>query len=235
MRLIVTRPEPDASATAALLRARGHAVDVAPLLRVETLPTADLGAGPWGGIVITSANAVRAITEHPRMGELLAHPLFAVGRRSAEAARGAGFAQVASADGDAGDLARLVAAGADRSRPLLYLAGEDRAADLESALAAEGVALATVVVYRAVAELGLPHAVRAALAGDEIDGVLHYSRRSADVFVAAALAALIDLNSLKTRHYCLSAEVAAALRQAGVAAVATAAQPDQAALLALIG
>src|SRR5215813_10078116 len=101
MRLIVTRPEPDASATAALLRARGHVVDVAPLLRVETEATADLGRGPWGGIVITSTNAVRAIAGHARktelLAELLARPLFAVGRRSAEAARAAGFADVISA------------------------------------------------------------------------------------------------------------------------------------------
>jgi uroporphyrinogen-III synthase len=233
MRLIVTRPEPDASATAALLRARGHVVDIVPLLRVETI-AADLGAGPWGGIVITSANAARAVAVHPRMDELIARPAFAVGRRSAEAARAAGFADVASADGDAGDLVRLVAARADRGRPLLYLAGEDRAADLESQLAAHGVALATVVVYRAVTVPGLPAAVGAALAAGAIDGVLHYSRRSADAFVAAAAATAVDIKILKTIHYCLSAEVAAALRQTGAAAVATAARPDQAALLALL-
>ena len=121
MRLVVTRPEPDASRTAALLRARGHTVDVAPLLRLELIAEADLGAGPWGGIVITSANALRAIAAHPRKAELLALPLFAVGRRSADAAQAAGFAEVLSADGDATDLARLVAARADRGRPLLYL------------------------------------------------------------------------------------------------------------------
>ena len=234
MRLIVTRPEPDASATAELLRARGHAVDVVPLLRVETVVGADLGAGPWGGIVITSANATRAIAAHPRMRELVGRPVFAVGRRSAEAARAVGFAHVASADGDARDLVRLVAARADRNVPLLYLAGEDRAADLESELAAHGVALATVVVYRALAEPSLPPAIRAALAAGAIDGVLHYSRRSADTFVACAAAARIDLKSLKTKHYCASAEVAGAFRQAGVDAVATAVHPDQAALFALI-
>src|SRR5262249_30921360 len=175
--------------------------------------------------VITSTNAVRAIAGHARktelLAELLARPLFAVGRRSAEAARAAGFADVISADGDAADLAALVAARADRKLPLLYLAGETRAADPEPAPAAHGIALATVVVYRAVAEPGLPHPISAALAADDVDGVLHYSRRSADVFVAAALAARIDIKSLKTIHYCLSAEVAMALRQAGCEAVAT--------------
>jgi uroporphyrinogen-III synthase len=234
MRLIVTRPEPDASVTAALLRGRGHTVDVVPLLRVEMVAGAELGAGPWSGIVITSANAARAIVAHPRMRELVGRPVFAVGRRSAEAARAVGFAHVASADGDVRDLVRLVAARADRNVPLLYLAGEDRAADLESLLAAHGVALATVVVYRAVAEPSLPPTIRAALAAGAIDGVLHYSRRTADAFVACSSAARIDLKSLKTKHYCASTEVAGAFRQAGVETVSVAAQPDQAALFALI-
>ena len=57
--------------------------------------------------------------------------MLAVGRSSAEAARAAGFADVASADGDAVDLARLAARRFAGSRlPLLYLAGEDRSGEL---------------------------------------------------------------------------------------------------------
>jgi uroporphyrinogen-III synthase len=240
MRLLVTRPEPDASRTAAVLRARGHDVMLAPLLGIEPAPDADLGPGPWGGVLITSANAVRPIAAHPRRREVLGLPLFAVGRRSAEAARAAGFAEVMSADGDAADLARLVAA-RDRSPqaaghvrlPLLYLAGEDRAGDLEGALAAQGIAARMVVVYRAVIATALPGDVKDALAAGNIDGVLHYSRRSADAFVALALAALIDIKKLTTKHYCVSAQVAVPLRDAGAATLA-AATPDEAALFALI-
>jgi uroporphyrinogen-III synthase len=76
--------------------------------------------------------------------------------------------------------------------------------------------------------------VKAALAAGAIDGVLHYSRRSADAFTALALAAVIDLKQLATKHYCLSAQVAEPLHQAGVAAPAVAATPDEAALLALL-
>lgn len=234
MRLVVTRPEPEASRTAELLRARGHVVVVAPLLRVELIADADLGAGPWGGVVITSATALQAIAAHPRKAGLVALPLFAVGRRSAEAARAAGFTTVHSADGDAADLARLVAARADRGHPLLYLAGEDRAANLAAMLAPHGVALAIVEVYRTVAELGLPAALRDALTADAVDGVLHYSRRSADAFMAAVLAAQINIKSLKVRHFCMSAEVAAVLRRSGIEAVVVAAAPDQDALFAVI-
>jgi len=237
MHLLVTRPEPDNARTAAALRARGHAVTLAPVLRVEVDAEAELGGGPWGGLLITSTNAIRAAAEHPRRDELLTIPVFAVGRRSAEAARAAGFAEVASADGGADDLARLVAARATAGRPthpLLWLAGEDRAGDLAGALAPHGIVVHTVVVYRAVAETALPAVVREALAAGTVDGVLHYSRRSADAFEAIAMAAGIDLKSLPTKHFCLSAQVAAPLRELGIAAVAVAERADEAALLALL-
>jgi uroporphyrinogen-III synthase len=188
-------------------------------------------------VLITSANAARAVVAHPRRDELLGIPVLAVGRRSAEAAREAGFAEVVSADGNAEDLARLVAARAPSAapnHPLLWLAGEDRAGDLAGALAAHDIAVHTAVVYRAVAETALADDVRDALGSGRVDGVLHYSRRSADAFEAIALAAGIDLKSLPTKHYCLSAQVAEPLAQSGVAGIVVAARPDEAALLALL-
>jgi uroporphyrinogen-III synthase len=237
MHLLVTRPDPDNARTAAALRARGHEVTLAPVLRVEPEPGADLSGGPWAALLITSANAVRAVEAHPRKDELRGIPVIAVGRRSAEAARDAGFAEVVSADGNADDLARLVAARAPSrqpNHPLLWLAGEDRAGDLAGALAAHDIVVHTVVVYRAVAETTLADDVRDALSSGRVDGVLHYSRRSADAFEAIAMAAGIDLKSLPTKHYCLSSQVAEPLAQIGVASVVVAARPDEAALLALL-
>ena len=66
MRLLVTRPEPDAECTAAALRARGHIVLVAPLLRIETMENAEIGPGPFAAILVTSANAAPAIVAHRR-------------------------------------------------------------------------------------------------------------------------------------------------------------------------
>ena len=92
MRLLVTRPQADAERTAAALRARGHDVVVAPLLRIEPLPDAEIGAGPWAAILVTSANAARAIARH-RASRRIARrlPVFAVGDRSAQAMRDGGF------------------------------------------------------------------------------------------------------------------------------------------------
>src|SRR5882724_13653847 len=140
MRLLVTRPEPDNARTAAALRAKGHEVVLAPLFHIEAVAGADLGAPPWAAILLTSANGARAVADHPRRSELIALPVLAVGRSSADAARAAGFADVTSADGDVGDLARLAAARfAGSQSPLLYAAGEDRSGDLAGALSAKGI------------------------------------------------------------------------------------------------
>ena len=149
MRLVVTRPQPDGARTAAALRERGHDVLEAPLMQVEPLG-ADLSGG-WGAVIVTSANAPAAIAGNPDLAALTKLPVIAVGRRSAEAAREAGFSDIRSAGGDLRDLIRLVVARrADAKAPLLYLAGEDRAADLVGELVVHGVAAEMRVVYRAV-------------------------------------------------------------------------------------
>lgn len=230
MRVVVTRPQTDAERTASALRKRGHEVLVAPLMRVEPI-AADL-SGAWRAVVITSANAPGAIAADPAGKALRALPLFAVGARSAAAARAAGFADVTSADGDLHALVQLIAERRVPS-PLLYLAGENRAADLVAALAAHGVKSEMRIVYRAVTA-PFPAELIEALTAGEIEAVLHYSRRSAENYVAGARAAGAAAAALRPRQVCLAASAAAPLVAAGAAAVAIAPHPDEAALFELL-
>ena len=233
MKLLVTRPEPDNQRTAATLRALGHGVLLAPMLRIEAVADADPGAPPWAGVVLTSANGARALAAHPRRAEWLDLPVLAVGRASADAARAAGFADVVSADGDANDLTRLAAARfAGSPLPLLYAAGEDRSGDLAGALAAKNIAVRTVVVYRAAAAAEFPPDARNALMERRIEGVLHFSRRSVEGFMACSRD--IRQQALAPLHYCLSARAAEPLRLAGAARIEVSARPDEASLIALI-
>jgi uroporphyrinogen-III synthase len=233
VRLLLTRPEPDAQRTAAALRTQGHDVIVAPLLRIAPTADAPIGTGPWAAILITSANAAHAIATDARVAPLRALPVFAVGRRSADAMAAAGFADVTSADGNVGDLAQVVAARLQPAARLLYLAGEDRSGDLAGDLRARGFTVETAVIYRAIAATTLPPAAAHALAGG-IDGVLHFSRRSAEVFVDAARAAGMLESALQAAHFCLSAPIAEPLAQAGAADIRVAERPNEAVLLALI-
>jgi uroporphyrinogen-III synthase len=232
MRLVVTRPQPDGERTAAALRAAGHDVLLAPLMRVEPVD-ADL-FGDWGAVVVTSANAPAAIAANPERTTLIERPVFAVGRRSADAARQAGFAEVTSAGGDVRDLVRLIAERhADAKAPLLYLAGEDRAANLIGELAVHGVAAEMRIVYRALTAPFPPELIEA-LKTHAVDGVLHFSNRSADNFLAGARAAGLAEAALAVRHYCLSAQIADPLAAAGVARVAIASRPQEPALIQLL-
>lgn len=205
-----------------------------PLLRIESIADAALGAGPWAAVLFTSANAVRALASHRRFSELADLPVYTVGRRTQAAAAAAGFTSILSADGDVNALVSLIASKLPPTNlPLLYCAGEDRAGDLTGIL--HSLRVETVIVYRATMVTELRPDVRAALAADPIDAVLHYSARTAAAFVAATTAAGIRDLSIQTRHLCLSAQVAAPLAAAGAKAIEVASEANEQALLALIG
>ena len=234
VRLLVTRPQPDADRTAAALRARGHAGVIAPLLHIEPVDGVELGSGPWAAILVTSANAAAPIARLRRFTELKSLPVLAVGERSAQAMRDIGFADVIAADGGAGDLTRLAAKRLKPGMPLLYLAGAERSGDIAGDLAAQNFTVRTVVVYRALAADTLPDAAAEALAAG-IDGVLHFSKRSAAAYIKAAQAAgLTNAGIEKPVHFCLSAQVADPLAHAGAAKIRIAASPNETALFTLI-
>ena len=233
MRLLLTRPEADAQRTAKALRVLGHETIIAPLLRIAVAANAEIGSGPWAAILITSANAANAIATHTAVTQFQTLPVFTVGQRSAQAMAAAGFADVSSADGGVTELAHLAASRVKPGVSLLYLAGEDRSGDLAGDLGARGFDVQTAVIYRAVAAASLPRVAAEALASG-IDGVLHFSRRSAEAYVAAARGTNMLRAALKPVQYCISAQVAEPLSRAGAADTRAAAEPSEAALIAMI-
>jgi len=234
--VLVTRPHPDNAATAASLRARGHDVVLAPSLRFEPIPLPSDAEAVYGAVIVTSANALRAVAPQLQDHPLLQLPLFAVGEQTAAAARRAGFVKVVSADGDAQALRDCVLREVRRvpvrdRRPLLYLAGADISRDLAGELAARGIEMVTRTTYRMVAIADLPPDVCDAFAANRIEAVLHYSARSADAFLEAARAVGVEISALAVPHCCISPSVARVLREAGATRVVVAASPKEDALL----
>ena len=235
MAVLVTRPQPDDEATAAALRARGFAVLTAPMLRFEPVAFRDDEDARYGAIIVTSANALRGIEPHLKGSRLLKLPLFAVGERTAAAARGVGFENVIAADGDATTLRDLVLAGVKakelkKASPLLYLAGADLARDLSGELGERGFTVVTHTTYRMAPVSDLPRETSEAFAANGIDAVLHYSRRSARAFIEAARSAGVEISALAIPQCCISDAVAAVVRDAGATQVLVAASPDENAL-----
>jgi uroporphyrinogen-III synthase len=232
MRLLVTRPDLDGERTAGALRARGHSVLLAPLLRMEMIP-AKWPEQDYAAVVLTSANAARAIQTHAQRGKLILLPVFTVGPHTTEAAQAAGFSDVQCGNGDKEALAKLLSTRFSLADPpILYLAGEDRAGDLELALSAAKVI--TAVVYRMAKTQSFPVEVISALAQRQIDGVLHFSRRSAETYLDCAGAAGITDRALEPLHYCLSRQVAGPLAAAGAVGIEIAPVPNEEALIDLL-
>jgi uroporphyrinogen-III synthase len=236
MAVLVTRPHPDNETTAATLRARGFDVLLAPILQFEPLAFQDdLDAG-YGAVIVTSANALRGFEQHPEGRRLLALPLFAVGEHTAAAARRVGFGTVSVSNGGVSGLrddvvARAKAGELDSASPLLYLAGADLARDLAGDLGARGFSVVTHTTYRMKPVSDLPREACEAFAANQIDAVLHYSRRSARAFVDAARAGGVEISALAIPQCCISDAVASTVRDAGATQVLTARSPDEVALL----
>ena len=235
MAVLVTRPSPDDALTAGALRARGFEVLCAPMLRFEAVPFQDEGGADYGAVIVTSANALRAIAPQLGNSRLLKLPLFAVGEHTAAAAREAGFGEVIVSQGDAGALRDLVVASAKsrqltKASPLLYLAGADLARDLAGELGAKGFSVVTRTTYRMVPAPSLPREICDAFVAHGIEAVLHYSRRSARAFLEATRAGGVEISALALPQCCISATVAAVLREAGATQVTAAASPEENAL-----
>lgn len=177
--LLVIRPEPGASATAARAQALGLEIVKAPLFEAHALPWA-VPDGDFDAVAMTSAQAARL--GGPDLARLAHLPLWAVGEGTAEAARNAGFADVRVAGGDA---AGLFAALASVGR-VLWLAGRERMPVPDGA--GEVVA---VPVYAADAVAGLPESARDALRAGAL--ALLHSARAARVLTALAERDGIDL------------------------------------------
>jgi uroporphyrinogen-III synthase len=119
-RLLVLRPEPGASATVARAKAMGLEAVAAPLFEVEAARWEIADTAGFGGLLLTSANAVRhGGTQLERLRNL---PVYAVGEATAEAAREAGFNVAATGEGGVDALLGSI----DAKLKLLHICGEDR-------------------------------------------------------------------------------------------------------------
>ena len=233
MRLLLTRAPEDAERTRAKLQAAGHHVTAAPVITiVPARPT--WPGGVVDAVLATSGHAFPTLASAPQPSAEARRlmPLMLVGRRTEEMARRHGFHGAALVAPDAARLAAEIGALTAKPRRLLYLAGHDRKPDLERELAAIDRPPTLVECYTARPVEALAAPAEAAIAAGAIEGILHFSRRSAELFIALTKKAGLDLGP--ARHFCLSDDVAAPLRDAGYTLVDTAEVPNETALLAML-
>lgn len=229
--VLVTRPEPDATAFAERIAALGHKPLIAPLLDIR-FHDAKVSLDDVAALVFTSANGVRALVHAVPDAPSRGIDVFAVGEATASAAREAGFSPVSTADGDVESLARTIAAALKgRGGTVLHVAGRDRAGDLVALLERDGIPARRAVLYAAEPATAFPGDVRDALAHGAVDDVVIFSPRTARQFVTLMEKAELSPSAAGLRLLALSPSVAEAATGLAFADVAVAPRRDQAAIL----
>lgn len=232
MRVLLTRPREDAGKFSDHLRRRGHEALCVPLLSVQFRDGVSLALDGVQGVLVTSANGVRALA---RLSERRDLPVFAVGPQTAREALGAGFVRVESANGDAVALEEALPRWVRASEgTLLHASGAEGAGRLESLLTAKGYDVRTVVLYDVVAATALPDTASRALKEGSLDAALFFSPRSARVFKDCTVKAGLAAACTRLLVGCISQTASDALSPLSFAEIKVAAAPNQAGMLACL-
>ena len=236
MRLLVTRPAPDASAMAEKLRGQGHDVIVSPLLRVEFLDPELPALSSLQALIATSRNGLRALEATGKLESARALPLFAVGSATAKRAQALGFEDVHEGPGTAEGLAPLVISNCTPARgPLLHLAGEQVAFDLKGALEAKGFEAVQPVLYRMRSQDSFSNEAQEALESGTLEGVILMSPATTRAYMELISAEQLERDAEKPAYFCLSENVAEPLAALETARIFISPSPTEDDLLALAG
>ncbi len=212
MHLLVTRPTDDGEATARKLREMGHEVFLEPLLKIEFFDPPMFNAEKVQALAITSANGIRALAAGGLREGYKEISVMAIGEASANAARQSGFEKVLIGGGTLPALARDIAS---RFKPengkILYLAGRARSGDLAGLLGKNGFQAETITLYDAKRASSFSDELQAQIRGNKIDGVLHFSARTAGIFSDLIHSEKLENKALSMDHFCLSQQVASNL------------------------
>lgn len=228
--VLVTRPEPGAAQTAALVAEHGLRPVIAPALCITRRKLPLPGKAALQATLITSPQAIPALPLSLRR-----LPLFAVGDATAARARAGGFGTVESAAADASALAALAASRCDPTAGALLLAvGAGQGTALASRLREHGFRLYRRVAYVARPAKGLPEAAKAALTSGEVACALFFSPHTARAFTRLVQRAGVAALLAEVEALAMSEAVAASLGGLPWRGVRVAVQPNQTALLALL-
>jgi uroporphyrinogen-III synthase len=215
--ILAIRPEPGCSATVAAGRAIGLAIEPCPLSELRPLPWS-LPPGEFDGLLLGSANALRL--GGSLVDNLVDKPVCAVGQTTADAARQRGFP--VARIGESG-LQALLDSLAGESLRLLRLAGRERV----PLTPPPGITIETATVYKSH-PFPLPEPTAELLRGGAL--VLLHSAAATRHFAAECDRLAVHRGDI--RLAALGPRIGEAAGS-GWAALRSADQPNEAALLAL--
>jgi len=146
MHILLTRPIEDCSEMILKFKSLGHQVSHLPLLNIEKMNYEDINFFDYGGIIFTSANALKFLNLKKINKNIMC---FCVGNSTEKKARSNGFQNTIAAEGNVSNLKELILQNyLSKSKPLLYISGEMISADLDQQLSNEGYNVKRIINYK---------------------------------------------------------------------------------------
>ena len=146
MHILLTRPLEDCSEMILKFQSLGHQVSHLPLLNIEKINYEEINFSDYGGIIFTSANAVKYLDNNKLNKNIYC---FCVGNVTEKKARSAGFQNTIAAEGNVLNLKELILQNyMSKDRPLLYISGEIISTDLDQQLIDEGYSVKRIINYK---------------------------------------------------------------------------------------
>ncbi|MEO5334272.1 MAG: uroporphyrinogen-III synthase [Magnetococcus sp. YQC-5] len=187
--ILITRPEPGASATARQIVSQGGIPVLAPVLSVEPasdsrpLKEAIAKLDSFDGILLTSTNSAKVFAEAVPVGSAMPG-LFAVGRKTAQILTRHGWDVTVPQEPEGGAmLGETLLRWHPEGRRFLFPRAEEGREELISMLEQAGKEVTLVTVYRTVPVARLPDAILDQL--ERMDAITFFSPRTVEAFLDA--------------------------------------------------
>jgi len=148
MHILLTRPLEDSGEMILKFKSLGHQVSHLPLINISKINYEKINFSDYGGIIFTSANAVKFLDVKKIDKNLLC---FCVGNATEKKARAVGFQNVISAEGNVENLKELILQNFDqKDGKMIYISGEIISVDLDQQLLKEGYNIKRIINYRTI-------------------------------------------------------------------------------------
>ena len=145
MHILLTRPLEDSSEMIFKFQSLGHKVSHLPLIIIEKKNYNEIKFSRYGGIIFTSANAVKFL-DLEKIDKNIS--CFCVGEVTEKIARTKGFQNTITAEGNVSNLKELIIQNYEiKNKPLLYISGETISVNLDYQLLNEGYNVKRVINY----------------------------------------------------------------------------------------
>jgi uroporphyrinogen-III synthase len=211
MHILLTRPLEDCSEMILKFQSLGHQVSHLPLIRIEKVNYEEINFSEYGGIIFTSANAVKFLNVQKIDKNI---KCFCVGNTTEKKARSAGFQNTIAAEGNVTNLKELIIQSYEsKNKELLYISGETISVDLDQQLLSEGFKVKRITNYKVNHNQNFDDKFTNELKLNMPDMVYVYSQNSASSFLNFIKIYQIENLWMNTNLMCIGEKASSILNE----------------------